>query len=83
MIAANTTKLKTGGTSHFKESPEYLLAYDFLASVHEAKGNLAAAQQVLQSAADASPHNTVRQRLVGDIAARNKDFLTAENLLQR
>lgn len=61
-----------------KESPEYLLAYDFLASVHEAKGNLAAAQQVLQSAADASPHNTVRQRLVGDIAARNKDFLTAE-----
>ena len=33
---------------------------------------------MLQRAADASPHNTVRQRLVGDVAARNKDFLVAE-----
>lgn len=60
------------------EAPEYLSAYDFLASVHEAKGKLQAAQQVLQRAADASPHNTLRQRLVGDTAARNKDFLAAE-----
>jgi tetratricopeptide (TPR) repeat protein len=60
------------------EAPDYLSAYDFLASVHEALGNLAAAQQTLQRAADASPHNTVRQRLVGDVAARNKDLLSAE-----
>ncbi|WP_246181482.1 response regulator [Dechloromonas hortensis] len=60
------------------EAPNYLSAYDFLASVHEAKGKLQAAQQVLQRAADASPHNTLRQRLVGDTAARNKDFLAAE-----
>ena len=60
------------------EAPNYLSAYDFLASVHEAKGKLLAAQQVLQRAADASPHNTLRQRLVGDTAARNKDFLAAE-----
>ncbi|WP_240481871.1 response regulator [Dechloromonas denitrificans] len=60
------------------EAPNYLSAYDFLASVHEAKGKLQAAQQVLQKAADASPHNTLRQRLVGDTAARNKDFLAAE-----
>jgi tetratricopeptide (TPR) repeat protein len=32
----------------------------------------------LQRGADASPHNTVRQRLVGDTAARNKDLLAAE-----
>jgi tetratricopeptide (TPR) repeat protein len=61
-----------------QEAPEYLSAYDFLASVHEAQGNLRLAQQALQRAADASPLNTVRQRLVGDTAARNKDLLAAE-----
>ena len=61
-----------------EETPEYLSAYDFLASVHEAQGRLRDAQQDLQRGADASPHNTVRQRLVGDIAARNKDLLAAE-----
>ena len=61
-----------------QEAPEYLSAYDFLASVHEAKGRLAEAQQYLQRAADASPHNTLRQRMVGDVAARNNDLLTAE-----
>lgn len=61
-----------------EEAPEFLSAYDFLASVHEAQGRLEAAQQVLQRAADASPHNTLRQRLVGDVAARTGDFLAAE-----
>lgn len=61
-----------------EEAPDYLSAYDFLASVHEAQGKLKEAQSVLQRAADVSPHNTLRQRLVGDIAARNKDLLAAE-----
>jgi len=61
-----------------QETPDYLSAYDFLASVHEAQGKLEEAQRDLQRAADASPHNTVRQRLVGDVAARNKDLLAAE-----
>ena len=61
-----------------QEAPDYLSAYDFLASVHEAQGRLQDAQHSLQRAADASPHNTVRQRLVGDVAARNKDLLAAE-----
>lgn len=61
-----------------QESPDFLSAYDFLASVHEAQGQLATAQQSLQRAADISPHNTVRQRLVGDVAARNKDLMAAE-----
>lgn len=65
------------------EAPEFLSAYDFLASVHEAKGRLVDAQQVLQRAADASPHNTIRQRLVGDTAARNKDLLGAEKAYAR
>lgn len=66
-----------------QEAPEFLSAYDFLASVHEAKGKLQEAQQVLQRAADASPHNTLRQRLVGDVAARNKDLLAAEKAYGR
>jgi tetratricopeptide (TPR) repeat protein len=61
-----------------EEAPNYLSAYDFLASVHEAKGDLAAAQDSLQRAATASPNNTLRQRLVGDIASRNNDLLSAE-----
>lgn len=61
-----------------EETPEFLSAYDFLASVHEEQGKLEAAQMALQRAADMSPNNTLRQRLVGDIAARNNDLLTAE-----
>ncbi len=61
-----------------QEAPEFLSAYDFLASVHEAQGKLEESQKALQRAADISPNNTVRQRLVGDIAARNKDLLSAE-----
>ncbi len=61
-----------------QEAPDFLSAYDFLASVQEAQGQLERAQQSLQRAADVSPHNTVRQRLVGDVAARNNDLLAAE-----
>ena len=61
-----------------EETPEFLSAYDFLASVHEEQGKLEAAQMALQRAADMSPNNTLRQRLVGDIAARNNDLLSAE-----
>ncbi len=61
-----------------EEAPNFLSAYDFLASVHEAQGRLEDAQHALQRAADASPHNTLRQRMVGDVAVRNKDMLTAE-----
>lgn len=61
-----------------EEAPEFLSAYDFLATVHEAQGKLDSAQQALQRAANMSPNNTMRQRLVGDIAARNSDLLSAE-----
>lgn len=61
-----------------QEAPDFLSAYDFLASVHEAQGKPKEAQAMLQRAADVSPHNTLRQRLVGDVAARNKDLLAAE-----
>ncbi|HNL23021.1 MAG TPA: response regulator, partial [Rhodocyclaceae bacterium] len=60
------------------EAPEFLAAYDFLAAVHEARGRLDEAQTALQRAAQVSPNNTMRQRLVGDIAVRTGDLLAAE-----
>lgn len=60
------------------EFPEYLSAYDFLAGVREEKGDLAAAQAVLQRAATISPKNATRQRAVGDVALRNGDLDAAE-----
>ena len=58
--------------------PEYLAAYDFLASVREEMGKLPEAQDVLLKAAGISPNNSLRQRMVGDIAVRNDDLETAE-----
>lgn len=62
-----------------KDCPTYLAAYDFLARVREESGDAEGAQQALEAAASISPNNTLRQRLVGDIAMRNGDFVAAEN----
>lgn len=53
-----------------EEFPEFLAAYDFLAGVHEEMGNLREAQGVLQHTAGISPNNALRQRVVGEVAAR-------------
>ncbi|WP_298312119.1 response regulator, partial [Propionivibrio sp.] len=66
------------GASVIDDFPEYLAAYDFVASVREEMGKLAEAQQVLQKATEFSPNNSVRQRMVGDVAVRNDDLDTAE-----
>lgn len=65
------------------EFPRYLSAYDFLAGIREEKGELAAAQQVLQEAATLSPKNATRQRIVGDVALRNGDFEAAEKAYRK
>ncbi len=66
------------GTALIDEFPEYLAAYDFVASVREENGALSEAQQVLLRAAEISSNNSLRQRMVGDIAMRNNDLDTAE-----
>ena len=66
------------GASVIDDFPEYLAAYDFVASVREEMGKLAEAQQVLQKATVISPNNSVRQRMVGDVAVRNDDLDAAE-----
>ena len=65
-----------------KEHPHFLSAYDFLARVLEEDGRMDEAQEALIGAAEISPHNTARQRVVGDIAARNGDLDTAEKAYQ-
>ena len=66
------------GQALVDDFPEFLAAYDFLAEVREEMGKLPEAQETLQSAALISPNNSARQRMVGDVAARNMDFRTAE-----
>jgi FimV-like protein len=66
------------GLSLISEYPEYLAAYDFVASVCEEQGRLEKAQEMLQKAAAISPNNSLRQRAIGDIAVRNDDLEVAE-----
>ncbi len=66
------------GAAIVADYPEYLAAYDFVASVREEMGKLAEAQEILQKASQMSPNNSVRQRMVGDVAMRNEDFQVAE-----
>jgi tetratricopeptide (TPR) repeat protein len=66
------------GSVLIDEFPEYLAAYDFVASVCEERGELARAQELLQKATALSPNNSFRQRVVGDVAVRNKDLDAAE-----
>ncbi len=66
------------GAELIEDFPEYLAAYDFVASVREELGKLTEAQNALQKAAAISPNNSTRQRMVGDVAVRNNDLDAAE-----
>ena len=65
------------------EQPHFLAAHDLLAALLEEAGDLDAAQAVLVDAAVRSPHNSLRQRIVGDVAARNGDLDLAEKAYQK
>ena len=66
------------GEAIVEDFPEYLAAYDFVAGVREEMGKLAEAQEMLQQATVISPNNSMRQRMVGDVAVRNDDLEAAE-----
>lgn len=61
--------------------PNYLAAYDSLATLLE-KTDKAAAQQVVEQALKVAP-STQRQRQIGALALENKDFARAEEAFQR
>ncbi len=66
------------GSAVIDDYPQFLSAYDFVAAVSEEMGDFARAQQVLQKASERSPNNSLRQRMVGDVAVRNDDLDSAE-----
>src|SRR5439155_24452377 len=65
------------------EQPSFLDAYDSLAQVHEALGQLPAAQAVLQQAVDVSPHALARLRRLGRVALDAGDLQIAEYALKQ
>lgn len=60
-----------------QENPHFLSAYDLLAEALEQQGKIAEAQTILQQAADSSPLNPERQKIVGEFAARCRDWNAA------
>lgn len=65
-----------------RDHPHFLAAHDFLAGLLESRGELDEARTVLVAAAELSPSNTVRQRIVGEVAARSGHHELAEKAFQ-
>lgn len=61
----------------------FLDAYDWLARTHEANGDLAAAQAVLNNAVELSPHAVRRLRRLGEVALEAGDIEGAERALKQ
>ncbi len=70
-----------GLTALISESPQFLDAYDWLAKIHEASGQLEQAKAVLQDAVVISPHALRRLRQLGKLALELGDVVTAEQSL--
>ncbi|XHS79344.1 response regulator [Burkholderiaceae bacterium UC74_6] len=63
--------------------PQYLEAYDWLASVHEQLGQSKQQLEVLQRATKLSPNSSTRQAALGGAAARSGDAEAATQAFQR
>ncbi|WP_263770858.1 response regulator [Propionivibrio soli] len=74
----NLDEAEAIGAELIEEFPQYLAAYDFVASVREEMGKLPEAQEALLKASERSPNNSARQRMIGDVAMRNDDLDAAE-----
>jgi tetratricopeptide (TPR) repeat protein len=61
----------------------FLDAYDWLAKTHEARGDLPAAQAVLNDAVELSPHAVRRLRRLGEVALEAGDVEAAERALKQ
>jgi len=61
----------------------YIEAADWLAKGHEAMGDVALAQQVLQDAVKLSPNSPLRQKNLGDTAFKNGDLDLAQAAFEK
>lgn len=75
---AETAEAERLGMALIESCPEYLSAYDFVAGLLEEQGKLGEAQEMLLKAAALSPNNSLRQRTIANVAARNNDLEAAE-----
>jgi CheY-like chemotaxis protein/Tfp pilus assembly protein PilF len=64
------------------QNPDLTAAYDWLARAHQALGDPDGAQEVLASAVALSPKAILRQKALGELAMKNRDFTTAQNAFQ-
>ena len=64
-------------------SRHFLSAYDLLADVYEKMDNLEEAQNVLRSVLEVSPRSPERSKRMGDISAKLKDWVAAEQAYGR
>ncbi len=66
-----------------KSNPSNVAAYDWMAKIHEAMGELDKAQQMLAIGASKSPKSLVRQRHLAQVAHKNNDLETATSSYQK
>ncbi len=62
-----------------KENETYVEGYDWLAKSYEKLGDSKKAQEILLAAANISPKSIIRQKEIGKVALKNKDYGTAED----
>lgn len=66
-----------------REHPQYIEAYDSLASVLESEGEADRQMEILQRAVQISPNSPARQTAIGSAALRSGDHDTAAQAFQR
>ena len=70
-------------TALVEENSKYMDAYDWLAKIHEAIGDLSKTKEVLAQAVAISPHAVRRLRKLGDVALETGDVDIAEHSFQK
>ncbi len=60
------------------QNADFTAAYDWLARTHQAMGDTEGAQVVLADAVALSPKAVLRQKALGEVAMKNKDYAVAE-----
>ncbi len=65
-----------------EDNKTFMEAYDWLSKTLVKLGDMEEAQQVLMNAIEMSPKAILRQKALGEVAFKNKDFNTAEKSLK-
>jgi tetratricopeptide (TPR) repeat protein len=66
-----------------RENSSSVAAYDWLAKIHEAMGNLNKAQEMLNTGLAKSPKSLLRQRSLAEIAYKNNDLEAAQSAYKK